>query len=339
MIGVSGAEIYRVRQLQDWFFQRRIKSFDEITVWPAALRRACAEKLTLRSLVPDGQVASAEDGTVRFTYKTRDGLLFPSVFLHPPQGGDPVDPDEDEVPGGRSSLCLSTQVGCAWGCSFCASGRVPFKRDLTQTEIVEQIFWAEELTGRRLQSILFMGMGEPLANYENVVRALQWIRGSEGLHYGLRHVTVSTTGLVPQIQQLSKGAPAVNLAISLHAADDETRKKIMPRSARWTIKEVLKAAWDYQVKTRGSRLTFEYVMLDGINDSQRNAQRLSNFLRHRKCWVNLIVYNPVPGLPFQPSTEEKVKKFSDILSERGIWTRVRRPLGKDIGAGCGQLSV
>ena len=258
-------------------------------------------------------------------FKTEEGKLVSCVYL----------PFE-----GRQSLCVSTQVGCAWGCTFCASGLVPFDRNLTAVEIVDQIFLVEEAQGKKLDSVLFMGMGEPLANYKSLVEALDKIRNPLGLGLGARHVTVSTCGLAPQIEKLATEAPKINLAISLHAADDQLRKKLLPKSSKWSIKELMNAVKSYSMKTRG-RVTFEYIVLDGVNDSDRDAKRLANLVRgpsqHGDYWVNLIAYNPVPGLPYRRPKMETIEKFKNILTQRHIQVRLRKPQGVDIGAGCGQL--
>jgi len=318
------SEMYRARQIQEWIFTRRAKSFADMTNLPAPLRDRLAKQLTLRTMTVVRKDVSARDGTSRIFFKTQDGKDVSTVFL----------PSREED---RFSLCLSTQVGCAWGCVFCASGRVRLERNLMSSEILEQVLWAEEEMGKKISSLLFMGMGEPLANYNNVLWALQVLRSPMGLNFGARHVTVSTSGLVPQILKMSDEAPKVNLAISLHAADDATRAKILPKSSRWPIKDLLKAAWAYQKNMGNVRVTFEYILLKGVNDSLRAAQRLSNLLRDKNAWVNLIVYNPVPGLPYAKPSDDAVSKFEKVLTGRGIFVRVRKPQGVDIAAGCGQL--
>jgi 23S rRNA (adenine2503-C2)-methyltransferase len=326
---LSPPELYRARQVQEWVFVRRAKSFDEMTNVPAALRTRWAEKLRLRTLRVVRREKSKLDDTTRFHFQAGDGVSFPAVFL--PNAST----EEDE----RSSLCLSSQSGCAWECAFCASGKVAFQRNLLPSEILEQLLWVEEESGGKIDGVLFMGMGEPLANFENVVEALKVLRSPLGFGYGARHVTVSTCGLVPQVERLATEAPKTNLAISLHAVDDETRQRLMPKAARFSVKDVLKAAWEWQRVTGGARVTFEYILLKGVNDSLREAQRLSNFLRGKKAFVNLIVYNAAPNLPFSPSDDEAVSTFVQTLEQRGLFVRVRKPQGADIAAGCGQLGA
>ena len=195
---------------------------------------------------------------------------------------------------------------------FCASGQVKFERNLTAGEVIDQIMLVEKASGRPIDSILFMGMGEPLANYINLVAALHVIRSPLALNFGARHVTVSTCGLAPQIEKLAVDAPKVNLAISLHAANDELRKQLLPKSSKWTIKELMNAAKVYSMTT-GSRVTFEYIVLDGINDTEQDAKRLANLIRgpaeHGDYWVNLIAYNPVPGLPYKLAVRHQIEAF------------------------------
>jgi 23S rRNA (adenine2503-C2)-methyltransferase len=326
VLGLEPKEAYRVRQIQTWIFDRRAKTFGEMSDLPQPLREKWDKEFRLRSLALSRREVSAQDGTARLFFETLDKRRFSSVYL-PAKGGE----------GDRSALCLSTQIGCAWGCVFCASGRVALERNLTASEMVEQVLWAEEAFGHKINSLVFMGMGEPLANFLKLVHALQILRSPMGLNFGARHVTVSTTGLVPQIQMLAASAPKINLAISLHAADDETRKKLLPKSSVYSIKDLLKSAWDYQYATGRGRVTFEYILIKGVNDSEREAQRLANLLRAKKAWVNLIAYNPVAGLPYESPTEQSMRAFAKILTERGLFVRLRKPQGTDIAAGCGQL--
>lgn len=320
-----GAEGYRAAQVAEWILKKRAAHFSEMSTLPSALRKKLEDSFTVHSMMIDHAITSEIDGTTRYFFKTQDDQMVSCVFL----------PFENRV-----SLCLSTQVGCAWGCVFCASGRVKFERNLTAAEILDQVMLVEKASGKKLDSLLFMGMGEPLANYLNLVTALQTIRSDVGLGMGARHVTVSTCGLAPQIEKLAEDAPKVNLAISLHAANDELRKQLLPKSSKWSIKELLNATKQYSIKT-GSRVTFEYIVIAGVNDSEQDAKRLSNLLRglaeRGDYWVNLIAYNPVPGLPYKRPTEESIEMFKEILTARKIPVRLRKPQGVDIGAGCGQL--
>jgi 23S rRNA (adenine2503-C2)-methyltransferase len=325
LVSELGDKPFRAGQILEWIFKKRVTSFAQMSSLSAPLRAKLEEKYALRSLSLDNAATSQMDGTTRYFFKTLDGGTVSCVYL----------PFED-----RSSLCISSQVGCAWGCVFCASGKVKFERNLTSAEIVDQILLVEKASGKELDSLLFMGMGEPLANYRNLVEALNMIRSPLALDFGARHVTVSTCGLVPQILKLADDVPKVNLAISLHASNDELRKKLLPKSSAWPIRELMNAAKTFSKKT-GSRVTFEYIVLDGVNDSEQDAKRLANLVRgpaqHGDYWVNLIAYNPVPGLPYKKPTVEKIEKFKEILETRRVPVRLRKPQGVDIGAGCGQL--
>ncbi|MCG3204544.1 MAG: putative dual-specificity RNA methyltransferase RlmN [Elusimicrobia bacterium] len=321
----KGEKPFRAGQLAEWIFKKRVSEFKKMSNLPGPFRSKMETGYHIRSLELDHAVTSQEDGTTRYFFNTKDDKKVSCVYL----------PFEE-----RRSLCVSTQVGCAWGCVFCASGKVPYERNLTPTEILDQIMIVEDASGQPLDSILFMGMGEPLANYRNLVMALQLIRSPLALHFGARHVTVSTCGLVPQIEMLAKEAPKVNLAISLHASNDELRKKLLPKSSKWTIRELMTAAKFYSMQTK-SRVTFEYIVLQGVNDSDQDAKRLANLVRgpaeHGDYWVNLIAYNPVPGLSYKRPTEERIETFKEILTARRVPVRLRKPQGVDIGAGCGQL--
>lgn len=320
-----GLESFRAKQVAEWILKKRVCHFDNMTNLSAATRSQLERVFRVRSLHLDRATTSRLDGTTRYFFTTCDQKSVSCVYL----------PFEN-----RRSLCLSTQVGCAWGCVFCASGKVPYERNLTVSEILEQVMGVEEASGASLDSLLFMGMGEPLANIQNLIGALQLIRSPLGLNFGARHVTVSTCGLVPQILMLAQQAPKVNLAISLHAANDELRKTLLPKSSRWPIKDLIQATKTFSKKT-GARVTFEYILIKEVNDSEVDAKRLANLVRglaeHGDYWVNLIAYNPVPGLPYERPTPEKVALFEKILTARHVPVRLRKPQGVDIGAGCGQL--
>lgn len=320
-----GDKPFRAAQLVEWVFKKRAQSFAEMSNLPSALRHGLSDRYDIYPLVIDRAETSEIDKTTRYTFKTVDEEAVACVFL----------PFED-----RRSLCLSSQVGCAWGCKFCASGLVKLKRNLTVGEILAQIMLVEKISGEALDSLLFMGMGEPLANYTNLVAALNVIRSPLGLGFGARHVTVSTSGLVPQIIKLATEAPKVNLAISLHASNDELRKVLLPKASQWTIKELMNAAKFFSMTTH-SRVTFEYIVLDGVNDTEQDAKRLANLVRgpaeHGDYWVNLIAYNPVPGLPYKKPSPVRIEEFKEILVARNVPVRLRKPQGVDIGAGCGQL--
>ncbi|MBI2915292.1 MAG: 23S rRNA (adenine(2503)-C(2))-methyltransferase RlmN [Elusimicrobia bacterium] len=317
---------YRAVQVCEWIFKRRLSSFEGMSNIPSSLRQDLNRNYHVRTVRTIKKEESHLDRTIKFTFQTEDEKPFTAVFL----------PHAE-----YRSLCISSQVGCAWGCRFCASGLVPFERNLTAGEILEEIFLAEEETDQPIRNILFMGMGEPLANYSAVVQAIQWMISPHGLHKSPGCITVSTTGVAPQIRRLAEEKLQVNLALSLHASNESARKKILPISSKYKIQELLEACKIYQSKN-SSDLTIEYILLDGINDSLQDASELcQTILSHRfdpQPKINLIPYNPVPSLPYQPTDKDKALSFSQEIKKKNFIVHLRKPQGLDIGAACGQLS-
>lgn len=316
-----GASPYRIRQIYQWVFDRHAQSFAEMTDLPAALREKLAQTFQVCSLRLVSKRTSRKDGTRRYTFETQEGRRFSTVFL----------PEKEHI-----ALCLSTQVGCAYRCTFCASGLVKFKRNLKASEILEQILWVWKDAGVKPATLLFMGMGEPLANYAELVRSIRWITAPMGLGMSPSRITVSTSGLVPQIQRLAEEKVRVALAVSLHAVHDDLRKALMPVSAQWSVRELIKSARTYARSSR-SPVTFEYLLLAGVNDQEQDANRLSYLIRGFPSKVNLIPYNPVAGLPYRTPRSEEVHRFQAWLRQRGVHVFVRKAKGVDIGSGCGQL--
>lgn len=292
-----------------------------MTNLPASIRQSLEDRYRLHPLRLRRKEVSAQDGTIRFHFEAHDGKDVSTVFL----------PESD-----RLSLCLSTQVGCAYRCSFCASGLVRFQRQLSAAEIVDQILLIQKDQQRKPTNLLFMGMGEPLANYTQMVQALRWIVSPVGLGMSPSRITLSTSGLVPQIRKLADAGVRVKLAVSLHAVRDDLRLKIMPVSGRFRVRELIKAAKYYFQKTQAA-VTWEYILLGGVNDRLADAIRLSYLTKGFSNHVNLIPYNPVPGLPFERPSAESISRFQGWLRERGVPAFVRRPKGLDIGSACGQL--
>lgn len=316
---------YRTRQVCEWVFSQRASRFESMSNLPLDLREALSRRFSLRALSLAKEERSKTDGTVKFTFATRDKRSFSAVF----------------IPHGEyQSLCISTQVGCAWGCRFCASGLVPFQRNLTPGEILDQVFIAEEATGSRIRNVLFMGMGEPLSNFHGTLGAIHWLTHANGFAMNPGRIVLSTTGLVPQIVRLAGEGVRADLALSLHAPSDALRKKIMPKSARFPVSEVLKACRLYQEASR-SDLTIEYILLKGVNDSGQHAEELLKVLRkagfRRLPKVNLIPFNPVPSIPYRPSGPDEVKGFFNFLRKKNVNVHNRKPRGLDLEAACGQL--
>jgi len=315
------APAFRLKQIYEWFFNRLASDFSDMSDLPAELRKALQEQYQLHPLTIRRRDVSHLDGTIRFFFSGHDGKEISTVFL-----------PEDE----RLSLCLSTQVGCAYRCSFCASGLVPFERQLSAAEILDQILLISKDQGRSPSNLLFMGMGEPLANFTQVVQAIRWITSPKGVAMSPSRITLSTSGLVPQIIKLADEGMRVNLAISLHAVRDDLRLKIMPVSGKFGVRSLIKAAKYYAFKTHAP-VTFEYILLNDVNDKLIDANRLSYLVKGFPHKVNIIPYNPVAGLPFERPTLESIHRFQNWLKERGVPTFIRKPKGLDIGSACGQL--
>lgn len=296
------------------------------TTVPRALRDALLADSPILPIVPDGVVAAA-DGTRKFRFLTHDGRAIETVLI----------PD-DKQERSKLTLCISSQVGCAWGCAFCATATLGFGRSLTAGEIVEQLYWTMETVGQKPTNIVFMGMGEPLHNLEEVTRALSIIVHPWGAGMSPRRVTVSTSGLVSGIDLLAKTRPLPNLAISLNATTDDVRDQIMPVNRRWNISALLAAARRFPL-AHHRRITFEYVLFAGLNDTDVDAARLPRLLAGIPSKVNLIPWNPVPGLPFERPSEARILAFQKLVRRADLPVYIRTPRGDDSAAACGQLAA
>ncbi|MCC7256798.1 MAG: 23S rRNA (adenine(2503)-C(2))-methyltransferase RlmN [Gammaproteobacteria bacterium] len=324
-VGV-GEKPYRARQLMKWLYGRGVLDPARMTDLGADLRRELLARASIR-LPAILDVQESADGTAKWRLDAGAGQAIETVFIPEP---------------GRGTLCVSSQVGCAMDCSFCATGRQGFNRNLTAGDIVAQVALARQELGdpqgrSPITNVVFMGMGEPLANFRAVVQACHVLVDDLACKLSRRRVTVSTSGLVPQIRRLAEEA-RVALAVSLHAPDDALRSDLVPINRRHPIAELLGACWDYVDATNTREITFEYVMLDGVNDSPAHAQRLAGLLRHRPAKVNLIPFNPFQGTGYRRSAPAAVEAFRGILAEAGIVTVTRRTRGDDIAAACGQLA-
>jgi len=268
-------------------------------------------------------VEEAKDGTRKFLFQLEDGNRIESVLI----------PDRS-----RLTLCVSTQVGCALGCRFCLTGKTGWKRDLMASEILNQIFAVREKLGDKtsITNIVLMGMGEPLVNYKNTLKAIELMTHPDAFKFSSRRVTLSTAGLIPELEQLSMEKISFRLAISLNASDEETRSHLMPINRRYPLKKLLEACRRFPLRPR-TRITFEYVMVEGINDSSQDAKRLLKILKGIPSKINLIPLNEAPGIPFKKPSEEKVKQFQEILMKGGLTAIVRTSKGAEISAACGQL--
>ncbi len=335
---------YRADQLLDWLYRRRVATWEAMTNLPRPLRARLGETFALR--LPELRtVQSAPDTTTKFLWRLADGALIESVLI-------PASPALYGEPSDRHTLCVSTQVGCAYGCRFCASGLAGWKRNLTADEIVGQVLaverWHAEQassagdsspTGERLvTNLVVMGMGEPLANYDALLAALRILNAPWGGGIGARKITISTSGLAPQIRRLADEPEQFRLAISLHGATDEVRSRIMPVNRRYPLEELLSACRDY-LRRKGRMLTFEYILLAGVNDSPADARALARLARPLDAKVNLIPYNPVEGLPWQRPEEPTCEAFLAEVVRGGVKATLRREKGGAIDAACGQLRL
>lgn len=323
-----GERSFRAGQLYRWIHQRGATSFDEMTDLSKALREKLKQRAEIVPLVKDAEQRSV-DGTIKYRWKTRDGRYIESVYM----------PSED-----RKTLCVSTQVGCAMACSFCMTGTLGLKRNLTPGEIVAQVHAVNREvrknegheTYRPLSNLVFMGMGEPLHNFENLKTALSILQSEEGPNFSHRHITVSTVGLVPMIERFGQETD-VKLAISLNASTDEQRSKTMPVNRKWNIAALLDACRKFPLR-QGRRITFEYVLLRDFNDSDEDAWRLIELLKDIPAKVNLIPYNENPGLGFKTTMDERAERFRELLTHGHVAAFIRQNRGRDIAGACGQLA-
>ena len=315
-----GYPAFRAKQIREWL-DRGVTDFDKMTNLPKNLRQKLAEIYSVPGVTILRKLVSSIDGTVKYLFQLDDGETVESVLMQYKHGW---------------SQCLSTQVGCKMGCTFCATGMGGFIRNLSAAEMIGQIEAAQRDTGVRVSSIVLMGMGEPLDNYDQVVRFLRMLGEEGGVHIGMRHISLSTCGVVPGIYRLMEEQIPLTLSISLHAPNDLIRSRSMPVNRRWPMDELLRACSDY-IDATGRRISFEYAMIDGVNDSDAHAAELADRLRGMLCHVNLIPVNAVKGKTQQRSSRERIRSFMDVLEKKGINATVRRTLGSDINASCGQL--
>lgn len=319
-----GIEKYRARQIMEWIYAKGVCNFDEMTNLSKTLRAELAAHLYIAGLTEVTRQVSGRDGTVKFLFALEDGQRVESVLLPHSYG---------------HSVCVSTQVGCAIGCRFCASGLEGLVRDLSAGEIIDQVLYMDKYLqqeNRRVSSVVIMGSGEPLNNYDNVLRFVRLLHWPQGLNIGYRNITLSTAGVIPGIKRLAEENLPITLSVSLHAPNDRLRSELMPVNKAYPIAELLAACDQYAAKTK-RRITYEYSLMQGVNDQEEHARQLADLLVRRLCHVNLIPINAVVERGYRQPASAAVKKFQDILQQRGIETTVRKEMGGDIDAACGQL--
>ena len=311
---------FRAEQVFKWLYENKVTSFDEMTNLSLELREKLKQNYGMHNFNILKKQESA-DGTIKYLFDVLDGNAIETVLMSYHHG---------------YSICVSSQIGCKMGCKFCASTGIKFARDLTSGEIVEQILAVERDNDIRISNVVFMGIGEPLDNYDNVVNAIRIINNQKGINIGARHISVSTSGLVPKIYQLAEENIQCTLSISLHATTDEKRSSMMPVNNRYNITELLQACRDYIEKTN-RRISFEYALAKDNNDNLEDAKRLVKLLKDMICHVNLIPINKIENGAFVKSSNENIMKFRDYLNSHGVVATIRRELGSDIEAACGQL--
>ena len=311
---------YRAVQTYKWLYQENEFDFFKMSDLPLDMRKNLADKFSVFTLKQE-HLKLSNDGTTKFLFRLEDGAAVETVLMKYNFG---------------NSVCVSSQVGCRMKCDFCASSKLSFERNLTAGEIVQQILLVSKHIGEKISNIVFMGIGEPFDNYDNVMKAIRILNEPHGLGIGARHITVSTSGLVPQILRFADEGIQANLSISLHATTDELRDKVMPVNKAYNIKLLLQACKKYIEKTH-RRITFEYAVMYGLNDTIRDACRLADLLEGMLCHVNLIPINPVEGAQYKRPSQNIMMNFRDALNNRGITATIRRELGSDVDAACGQL--
>jgi 23S rRNA (adenine2503-C2)-methyltransferase len=319
-----GAESYHARQVFSWLYKKGVWDFNYMSDIPQALREKLADRFYILGFKLLKHLESG-DGTRKILLGAKDNNSIEAVII----------PAKARVTG-----CLSSQVGCRYGCSFCASGMLGFKRDLTAGEIIEEaVYLKDNSLGNRLTHLVFMGTGEPMDNYDNVIKAIRIMNSSAGLNIGARRITISTSGIIPGIERLSSQSLQLELSVSLHAATDELRSSLMPVNKVYPLRELIHACKEYSLKTR-HQVTFEYILIKGLNSSLRDAEDLFRLLKDFKlAKVNLIPSNYIPELRFEPATKNSVDIFKDYLVKSRINVTLRKERGEDINAACGQLRL
>jgi len=316
----QGEPKFRAKQIFSWLY-KGVEHFSEMTNLSKQTRERLEQVCFVSTLKIRKKLVSEIDGTVKYLFELEDGNCIESVVMRYKHG---------------LSICISSQVGCRMGCNFCASTIGGRLRNLTTGEIINQIIFAQKDLGERISNVVMMGIGEPLDNYENVVRFLKNVNHPEGLGIGYRHISLSTCGLVDKIRQLAEEDFPITLSVSLHAPNNEIRNSMMPVNQKYPVEELLAACRDYLEKT-GRRISFEYALIHGVNDRDRDARELAQRLRGMLCHINLIPVNPVKERNYQKGTEQEIRRFQKLLTDLGMNATVRRELGSDISASCGQL--
>lgn len=320
-IGSIGEKKFRAKQVYEWMHKKLVRNLDEMTNVPKALKQKIQEDLGMLSVREVERLTSKIDGTAKFLFELYDGSIIESVLMKYKHG---------------NSVCISSQVGCRMGCRFCASTIGGLTRCLEPSEMLDQIYHIQHVTGERVSNVVVMGTGEPFDNFTNLLRFLELLTDEKGLNISQRNVTVSTCGIVPKIYELAEKKLQITLAISLHSPNDEMRRGLMPIANRYSIQEIMDAC-DAYIKATGRRITFEYSLVRGVNDKPEHAKMLISLLKGKLCHVNLIPVNPIDERDYEQSTKDSIQEFRHLLEKNHIRATVRREMGRDINAACGQL--
>lgn len=320
-MALLGEKPFRAAQLYQWMHVKLARGFEEMTNLPRSLKEKCAEKYEYTSVKVVRMQESAIDGTRKYLFELKDGSLVESVLMKYKHG---------------NSVCISSQVGCRMGCAFCASTIDGLERSLKPSEMLDQVYAITLLSKERVSNVVVMGTGEPMDNYDNLLRFLKLLTDENGLHISQRNITVSTCGLVPEMRRLADEQLQITLALSLHATTDEKRRKLMPVANKYSIAELMEACAYYFEKT-GRRITFEYSLVGGVNDTQEDARELTALIKDLNCHVNLIPVNPIKERDFVQSGTPEIAAFKNKLEKNGINVTIRREMGRDIDGACGQL--
>lgn len=312
---------FRLKQIKKAVFSELIENWDEISTLPKNLRERLSKECPISELKEEKVLTSKDKETIKALFKLKDGWKIESVLMR--------------HIGERITVCVSSQVGCAIGCEFCATGQQGFKRNLSSGEIVDQVLFFAKTA--RVTNVVFMGMGEPFLNYNNVLEAIKILNDKDGFNLGARHISISTAGIVEGIKKFSEEKIQINLAISLHAPNNKLRTKLMPINKTYPIEKILAAVDNYIAKTN-RKVMFEYLMIDGVNDSEAQAEELAKIMKKPLYFVNLISFNPVSHSNFKPSSDQRIKKFREILEKNKITFTQRHSFGQEIQAACGQLA-
>ncbi|MCR5215649.1 MAG: 23S rRNA (adenine(2503)-C(2))-methyltransferase RlmN [Lachnospiraceae bacterium] len=316
-----GEPKFRAKQLYEWMHVKRVDSLEAMTNLPKSFKEKLSEDGIYTTLTPAAVLVSKIDGTRKYLWRLSDGNVIESVFMRYHHG---------------NSVCISSQVGCRMGCKFCASTLDGLARNMTPSEMLEQIYGIEREVGEKISNVVVMGCGEPMDNFDNLLKFIELLTDEHGMHMSQRNLTVSTCGIVPRILQLAKKHLQITLAISLHASSNEQRKELMPIAETFSIDKLLDACRTYFEET-GRRITFEYCVVAGGNDTLEDATRLSNLIQDMNCHVNLIPVNPIEERTFKQPTMDAIERFKNRLEKNGINVTIRREMGRDINGACGQL--